>query len=245
MGVTSRFAVTVTVRNPTGAIGAITFSNSNVVTARVPGTQVLYAGLGFLSQGSIVAQPAIGGSGNVTWNPGTLAAGGTATLVYLIDVTPAAAADIVATGGFASGNGTRATYVDETGNSTQARATSTIGELCELTVDFDSPTPALVTSFSGSGAAGGGRLLEWRTAAEAGTLSFDLYRIESGQPVKVNPAPLLALVDAPQGGTYRFLDAGGQGRPGGRSTPSPKTIPAASAASTVPSPPPPVQAPAA
>lgn len=210
VGVTSRFAVTVTMQNPTGSIGAITFSNSNVVTARVPGGQVLYAGLGFVSQGSIVSQPALGGSGNITWNPGSLAAGGTATMVYLVDVTPTAAADILATGGFGTGNGTRATYLDETGNSSQSRATVSIGEACELTVDFDSPTPALVSSFGGRDTAGG-RLVEWRTAAEAGTLSFDLYRLDEGRPTQVNDAPLLALVDAPQGGAYRFLDPGARG----------------------------------
>jgi hypothetical protein len=213
IGLTTRFAITLSAINPSGSIGAITFSASNLVTAQIPGGEVVYAGTEFLSQGTLVSQPSIGGSGNLTWNPGSLAAGTTATLVYLIDVTPAAATDILATGAFDSGNGTRATYLDETGNSTQSRATVSIGELCELTVDADSPTPALFTSFAARRPRGGeGALLEWHTAAEAGTLSFDLYRLE-GQDgerrVKLNDLPLLALVDAPQGGTYRFLDRGG------------------------------------
>ena len=212
VGITSRFAVTLAMVNPSASIGAITFSASNLVTARVPGGQVVYAGMGSVSQGTVVAQPAIGGSGDITWNPGSLSAGTTATLVYLIDVTPAAAVDILATGAFNSGNGTRATYRDETGNSTQARATVSIGELCELTVDADSPTPAVVTSFaSRPPRTGEGALLEWHTAAEAGTLSFDLYRLEGERRVKLNDEPLLALIDAPQGGTYRFLDRSGDG----------------------------------
>lgn len=213
VGITTRFAITLSVVNPSGSIGAIAFSASNLVTARVPGGEVVYAGVGSISQGTVVSQPSIGGSGNITWNPGSLNAATTATLVYLIDVTPAAATDILATGAFDSGNGTRATYLDETGNSSQSRATVSIGELCELTVDADSPTPALVTSFAARRPrVGEGSLIEWHTAAEAGTLSFDIYRLEGEggeRRVKLNDAPLLALVDAPQGGTYRFLDREG------------------------------------
>lgn len=205
VGVTSRYAVTVRVRNPVASIGPITFSPSNFVTARVPGGGAVYAGISMVGQGTVLSQPAIGGTGDVTWNPGSVAVGTTATLVYLIDVTPASAANVVATGTFASGNGTRATYRDETGNLTQARALQTLGGLCELTVGYDAPTPALVTSFV-SRPSRGGRVLEWQTAAEAGTLSFDLYRLEGEQPVKLNAAPLLAQIDAPQGGTYQFLD---------------------------------------
>lgn len=205
VGVTSRFAVTVAVHNPTGSAGSISFSNTNVVTTRVPGGTVVYAGLAFTSQGSLVAAPTIGGSGDVTWNPGTVTTGTTATLVYLIDVTPVAAVDILASGAFASGNGTRATYIDETGNSSQSRALTSLGELCELTIDADTPTPALISSFVAKGAPEG-RLLEWWTAAEAGTLSFDLYRLEGEKSLRLNAEPLLALVDAPQGGRYQFLE---------------------------------------
>lgn len=217
VGITSRYAVTVTVQNPSGSTGAITFSNTNLVTSRIPGGGAVYAGLGFTSQGAIVTQPSIGGTGDLTWNPGSVAAGTSATLVYLIDVTPASAADVEATGSFASGNGTRAVYLDETGNASQSRALQTLGGLCELTVDFDTPTPALVTSFTARPPRGSpGLLLEWRTAAEAGTLSFDLYRQEGAggeRPVKVNGAPLLALVDAAQGGAYQLLDKGAPGGP--------------------------------
>jgi hypothetical protein len=171
VGQTSRFAITLSMVNPSGSIGAITVSNSDLITARVPGGEVVYAGLDMVGQGSVVSQPSLGGSGDLTWNPGSVSAGTTAQLVYLIDVTPAAASDILATGAFDSGNGTRATYRDETGNGSQARATVSIGELCELTIDADTPTPAVVTSFAAlKPRAGEGALLEWRTAGDFGRL---------------------------------------------------------------------------
>ncbi|HET9227195.1 MAG TPA: hypothetical protein VFR31_11040, partial [Thermoanaerobaculia bacterium] len=86
VGQSSDFAVTVRVVNPTSQ--AITFSASNLVTANVPGAGAVYAGAAQVSQGSIVSQPAIGGTGNITWNPGSLAAGGTAILAYEVRITP-------------------------------------------------------------------------------------------------------------------------------------------------------------
>ena len=76
-GQTSRFAVTIRVVNPTAK--AITFSTpSNIVTANIPGGGTVYNGNAAASQGTITAQPAVGGTGNITWNPGSVAAGATA-----------------------------------------------------------------------------------------------------------------------------------------------------------------------
>ncbi len=50
-----------------------------------------YAGV---SQGSITGQPPAV-SGNITWNPGTVAAGATATIYYQVDVTPTSPEQIV------------------------------------------------------------------------------------------------------------------------------------------------------
>ncbi len=125
--------MTVRLVNPTAY--AITLSATHLVTANVPGpaTNVKYAGIAQVSQGTVTAAPAVGGTGNVTWNPGTVAAGATALLAYRVIVHPTAAGQrIVVTGTAASGNGTRATWVDETGNATQTRATFTFGPLCEL-----------------------------------------------------------------------------------------------------------------
>src|SRR6185295_15376102 len=140
VGQTSCYTVTLRFVNPTPQ--TIRFSSpTNLVTARIPGGAVLYAGSSStqLSHGSIVSQPSAGGSGDITWNPGSgsptvLAANTTAILSYRVNVTPTSGARILVTATPASGNGTRAQYVDETGNTTQTRATSLFGPLCELAV---------------------------------------------------------------------------------------------------------------
>ncbi|HEX3128358.1 MAG TPA: C25 family cysteine peptidase [Thermoanaerobaculia bacterium] len=212
VGQTSSFTVTVRLVNPTPQ--AITFSASNLVTANVPGSGAVYGGAAQVSQGSIVSQPSVGSTGNVTWNPGTLSAGATALLAYAVRITPTSSGQrIAATATPASGNGTRATYVDETGNTTQARATYTFGPLCELAVTQGLLTQAVVSSFR-TYAAGdrgeGGVQVEWTTASEAGTAGFNLSRWDerSKSFVKVHDGLLPGLIHAPQGGTYRFVDDG-------------------------------------
>jgi len=206
-GVQSIFTVTVRVVNP-GA-QAITFSAANLVRANVPGAPVLYGGVAQVSQGAIVAQPAVGGSGNITWNPGTLAAGGTALLAYRVRITPTGAGRIVATGTTAL-NGTQAVYVDTTGNTTQARATYTFGPLCELAVTPAVLTPVVVSDLR-TIKSSDGVTVEWNTASEVGAAGFDLYRWDTGRSrwVKVNQRLVSALVGAPQGGRYRVNDPGG------------------------------------
>ena len=53
-------------------------------------------------------------------------------------------------------------------------------------------------------------VIEWTTAFEAGTLGFHLERLDegSGQYEQVNAELLLGLLAGPQGGVYRFVDAG-------------------------------------
>ncbi|HTQ78734.1 MAG TPA: C25 family cysteine peptidase, partial [Thermoanaerobaculia bacterium] len=200
--------VTVRVVNPTAK--AITFSNTNLVTANIPGGAALYAGNPQKSQGTVVSAPAVGGSGNITWNPGTLAAGATAILAYNVNVKPTTTGQrVTVVGTVASGNGTKAVWLDETGNSSQARATFTFGPLCELAVTQGMLTEAVISGFSAY-PADGGLALEWKTASEAGTIGFDLYRRDrraaDGGWTKVNRDLLLGLLTAPQGGTYRFVD---------------------------------------
>jgi hypothetical protein len=211
VGGTQLDTVTVRVVNPTTK--AITFSATNLVTANVPGSGVVYAGNPQKTQGTVVSAPAIGGTGNITWNPGTLAAGTTILLSYDINVTPTSAGQrLPAVGTPASGNGTRATWLDETGNATQGRATFTFGPLCELAINQGMLTEAVVTSLQAI-PADGGMALEWRTASEAGTIGFDLYRRDvGGSWVKVNRGLLFGLLTAPQGGTYRFVDEGASPR---------------------------------
>jgi hypothetical protein len=210
VGQSSRYQVTVRLVNP-GA-QAITFSASNLVTANVPGGGVVYAGNAAVGQGSIVSQPAVGGTGNITWNPGTLAAGATRILTYQVDITPTSAGQrIAATATPASGNGTRAQFVDNTGNTTQARATYLFGPLCELAVtQGELLTEAVISSFRALPGRHGGVFTEWTTASEEGTAGFRLLRRNprTRRFEAVHEGLLAALPGSPQGGTYRFLDEG-------------------------------------
>jgi hypothetical protein len=179
LGVAQQYTVSVSVVNNTAH--AITFSATNTVIANIPGGGTVYAGSPTFSQGSIVgALPAIGATGNITWNPATVAAGTVATLAYNITVTPAAATT-PATGVATSGAGTRATYVDETGNATQARATYRLGGLCQLNVVVGLATEVALSSYDADERGH----VAWDTASEAGTIGFNLLR-ENG--TKVNDA---------------------------------------------------------
>ncbi len=201
---TSCYTVTIQVTNP--AAQAITFSAANLVTSNIPGGTALYAGIPQTNQGSVVTQPAVGGSGTLTWNPGTLAAGATAILAYRVKVRPTAAGQRVVVTGTPAANGTTAKYLDETGNAAQTtRAVFTFGPLCELAVTQGLLTEAVISGFRASPANGGGVLLEWRTASEAATAGFYVQRRDGDRWVRVN-RELLAGLQAPQGGVYRFVD---------------------------------------
>lgn len=206
-GQTSCFTVTVRVVNP--AAQAVTFSASNLVTANIPGSGAVYGGGAQVSQGSIVSQPSVGGTGNITWNPGTLAAGATGLLSYLVNVTPTSNGQRIAvTATPASGSGTRAQFVDETGNTTQARATYLLGPVCELAATEDVLTEAVVSSFELRESAGRGVELAWTTASEVGTAGFYVERWDArGKRFeRVHRELLAGLLHATQGGTYRFAD---------------------------------------
>lgn len=76
----------------------------------------------------------------------------------------------------------------------------TLSTTCAITVDA---THATVSSFTAR--ADGDRVaVAWETASEAGTVSFDLYRRDTGW-VKLNDRPLPATGRLP-GASYRFLD---------------------------------------
>jgi len=69
---------------------------------------------------------------------------------------------------------------------------------------------AVLSAFD-SYSADGMVVVEWRTAAENGTIGFDLYRREpaKGDFRRVNKRLLTGLLGSPQGGTYRVLDPDG------------------------------------
>lgn len=195
VGQTRLITVTLRIVNPTAH--AIVFSTpSNVVTANVPGGTALYAGPWSMSQGTIVSQPAMSGSGNVVWNPGTVAAGATVVFSYRVAVTPTSAGQrVLVTATPASGNGTRAQFLDETGNTSQARATFLAGPVCELAVTEGFLTDVLLSSFDVDRSG-----VRWTTASEAGTLGFNLYR-EDGS--RVNDA----LIPSKKNGKYHVHDS--------------------------------------
>jgi len=185
-GQPSAFVVTVRMVNPTSQ--AITFSAANLITANIPGGGATYEGNAAVTQGSIVSQPAVGGTGNITWNPGTVAAGASVRLGYQVRVTPTSAGQrIPVTATPTSGNGTRAQYIDETGNTTQTRARYLFGPLCELAVTEGTlaPTEATLIDFEAIAYAEGVKL-EWKTGYEINNLGFRLYREENGQRALVN-----------------------------------------------------------
>lgn len=210
VGQAAGFTVTLRIVNPTPY--AITFSATNLVTANVPGSGVVYAGFIGTSQGSLVAAPAIGGTGNITWNPGSVAAGATAIFAYNVTVTPTSAGQrLPVTATPASGNGTRAQFVDETGNTTQTRARYLLGPVCELAVTEGLATEVVLSSFeSGRGQ------VRWSTASEAGTIGFNLLRADGSRVnttlIPANRARTYAIDDPGQDGAYVIEEVTASGR---------------------------------
>lgn len=221
VGETARYVVYTEVVNPEGSIGSITFSPTRTVTSHFPGGLLTYQGVALMTQGSIVSQPTIGSTtaGDVVWNPGVLPAGSggsdtEALLSYEVDFTPTSSPyDVDVVGAAGSGNGTRATWLDETGyDVVGSRSIFSTGELCELWVVGDTPTPVLVSHFR-AWRQDGVMVAEWQTAAEAKTDSFDLYRRQGDRRVRVSGGTLSALLASPQGGTYRLADPGAPAGP--------------------------------
>jgi hypothetical protein len=144
IGVPIPFSVIVAFVNPTPY--AITFDATHLVTANVPGGGSVFGGNAQVSLGSLVSQPAVGGTGNLTWNPGVVAAGSTALLSYTVITTFSSNGQRIPLSATpASGNGTRAFFVDETGNTAQTRASYTFGPMCELAATAGLATAAPAT----------------------------------------------------------------------------------------------------
>ncbi|MEM1178362.1 MAG: C25 family cysteine peptidase, partial [Acidobacteriota bacterium] len=213
-GLVSRVRVSIRVVNPTPH--PVTFgAPARVVTAEVPGAGAVYAGGPLLSQGVLTGQPAIAGTGTVTWDPGVVASGATALLGYLVDVTPPAPGSRVEVTGAPGSLGTAATFLDESARLAQARATYTLGPLCELAVTADLATHASISEVRGFVSSLGAGLA-WRTTSEVATVGFDVYRHGDGGDVKkINGRAVPGLLVEPQGGTYRLLDVGAEPGAGG------------------------------
>lgn len=178
-GQSTTLRVTVYVVNPT--LYAITFSLTNLVRTEVPTLRTRYGGNASWTQGTIVAQPSAGATGAITWNPGSVAAGTTASLSYDVVVTPTASGELTYLTPQPtyppSTTSTAATFLDETG-----AATTTLGPLCPLSITAGTrPTLAVVAAFSAKTGAGGTKVV-WSTAAEDGTAGFVLERQRPGEP---------------------------------------------------------------
>jgi hypothetical protein len=136
VGYATYYTITISAVNPEAF--PVTFSSpTNIVSATIPGGEVTYNGNATVSQGTILSQPSLGGSGAITWNPGVVAAGTTQTLTYRVGVYPTSIGIKPLTGASAGAVdvGTNASFVDITGQST-----TTTGELCELHVTAQVPT---------------------------------------------------------------------------------------------------------
>lgn len=174
VGNTTRYRITVRVRNITEY--PITFSASNLVRSFIPGPLVVRAAPAItVSQGTVVTDPGAGVAGQVEWDPGTVASNADAIMVYEVDVMPSAIGRIPVTGTPAS-NGTTAQYVDETGNTTQARATYQWGPLCELAVTAGSnPAPLPATFASVQSTRNGDRVdVRLEAAVQVGVAAYQL-----------------------------------------------------------------------
>lgn len=213
VGQTTIIRVTIQVVNPTPH--AITFSTSNLVSGFVPNNgSTTYGGNAFWTQGSVVVQPSVGGTGAITWNPGSVAGGTSAALDYQVRVRPASSGITIDLTGSPGTNGTQAVFVDETGNTTQTRATTTFGPICPLQVREGSGA-LLVDLVSFEAVVTGVNepvLLRWETGAEFDNAGFNLHRAvaigngqyRTGQMLTEMLIPPLG--DETRGAVYEFAD---------------------------------------
>lgn len=167
--VTSIVRMTITIANPTAY--PIQFSNDtsgpNVIVATLPdnGGQTTYvAGSAAIAGGSATATNVAGtGPWTITYAPGVIPAGVTATLTYDIEVRPTAVGlpkALFLTGNFATA--TQGTYVDETcangtggasvcGATALANATLSVGPLCRLFANVTTaPSLAIAKQINGA-----------------------------------------------------------------------------------------------
>jgi hypothetical protein len=85
------------------------------------------------------------------------------------------------------------------------------GNALNVNFGFRKPSPTYATIASFAARDDGSQVVvEWTTSSEVGTLGFYLYRVNptSGRYRQVNDRMLPGLIDSPQGGSYRFVDAG-------------------------------------
>ena len=191
------FTITVRLINPTA---------HDITNIRIDGESATgsFVGVvaGFPTHGTFNA-PTLGGTGPYDWTIPTLPAGENAVLAFNFDVAAPSMVTTV-TGSVGSGNGTRASWDEFVAGNTYRT-----GEICELRIG-PGLTEAVISRFEVKGGGGKG-VVEWETASEVGTLGFFVERRDSagGEFVRLNEKMIFGLgLSAPQGGRYRFEDAG-------------------------------------
>jgi hypothetical protein len=216
-GQTTFYRVRVDIVNPTDhaivldgstITGPVFGTRTRRVVANIPNvTGVSYVNDPFTYGGAQVTQgtftqPANNAtSGSITWTPGTIAANSAASLFYVIRVSPTGTSpcvmNVTGTPG-GTPEGTTAVWLDETGNTTQERATYTFGPLCELAVNragcagcggSSQPVPTKVdlTDFEATRYATGDVLVQWATGYESAHLGFHLWRERDGRRERLTP----------------------------------------------------------
>ncbi|MBK8169126.1 MAG: hypothetical protein IPK60_02125 [Sandaracinaceae bacterium] len=211
---TTRLELTVRVYNPTAQ--SITISgtyggNAREVRVNVPssGGFNVYRGNATVTQGSVTSAPALGGTGTIRWQPGTIVAGGNAAISYRIDTTPTTNPAYAITGAETSMTaGTLALYLDQTGNTTQAASNTYLGTLCPLTEQRNVSVFAAVANVT---AVRHGDLttVEWDTTSELGTTGFVVERMNArGDFERIHEGYIPSLLDSVQGGHYAVVDHG-------------------------------------
>ena len=133
-------------------------------------------------------------------DPGTVGSNETKILTYQIEVTPYnGLVDNQTISSQANREAvtiTGATFLDETGNAAQARATFTFGPLCGLSVTEGTSITYVSLSSFGAYTDGSQVRVQWKTFGEAGTVGFVLTRLNelSGRYDPVHNGRIRALM---------------------------------------------------
>jgi uncharacterized repeat protein (TIGR01451 family) len=148
---TTVLTITLKLTNPTAFPVTFTplLSPQRVITTNVPGGEVLYGGNATVTQGTIVSQPTVNGSGNIVWDPGVVSANTTVTLSYDVNARPTTSAKVLITGSGATG--ATAVFVDETQDFDNACATVSFGPLGPLAVTQGSQVTKPILKITKSG----------------------------------------------------------------------------------------------
>lgn len=205
----------ITVRNPHPVLPITFDANAGlIVTAEIPGGVVTSSGpaSATASQGTFTVPPA-GSGGTVSWDPGLVAGGSSATLDYSVSIGSLPSGTTVLSGPAP----TTASFVDHTGNLLQPQATVDFGPLCEISVTTGGPLLVKLTDFAATYENPGDPVdVTWTTAAELDTMTFDVYQVIATNPEgmvlsQVNEDPIPAQGSPVAGANYAYQDANPMG----------------------------------